>query len=178
MKSKIWPVVIGLSVLAVALFIGFAITRPDVPPGQAKTSNTTNKSTDSNIVSNSEIHWHPKLAVYINGQKQEIPAETGIGQQYAKSRWYDSMMQMANIHTHDNSGQLHWEVMEGPVRKDQVRLSAFFDVWDKKFSKIQVFDKTDPKGSKITMTVNGQPNSEFENYMVADNDQIEIKYQD
>src|SRR5439155_9841839 len=56
------------------------------------------------VVSKHGIHWHPELAIYIHGQKQTIPANLGIGRSYSTNKWYDPMMQMTDVHTHDTSG--------------------------------------------------------------------------
>ena len=129
------------------------------------------------IVSKDGIHWHPKLSIYIKGQKQEIPADIGIGKQYSGSKWYDSMMSMTDFHTHDTSGTLHWEVMDGPVTRDHVTLKAFFDVWGKSFSSTQILDAKNGTDGSVKMTVNGQHNAEFENYQVKDKDDIVIRYE-
>lgn len=131
----------------------------------------------SDIVSKTGIHIHPQLAIYIKGQKQEIPANIGIGKQYANSKWYDSMMDMTDFHTHDNSGTLHWEVMDGPVTKEHVQLKAFFEVWGKTFNASQILDAKNGADGTVKMTVNGQPNTQFENYQVKDNDKIEVRYE-
>ncbi len=131
----------------------------------------------TNVVSKTGIHWHPELSIYINGVKQEVPANIGIGKQYASSKWYDPMMDMTDFHTHDNSGTLHWEVMEGPVTKDHVTLKAFFEVWGKSFSANQIFEHKNGTGGIVKMSVNGQPNNDFENYQVKDKDKIEVRYE-
>ena len=140
-------------------------------------TNTAQTQPSGDIVSKEGIHWHPKLSIYIKGQKQEIPADIGIGKQYASSKWYDSMMSMTDFHTHDNSGTLHWEVMDGPVTRDHVTLKAFFDVWGKPFSSTQILDAKNGPNGTVRMTVNGQQNTEFENYQVKDKDDIVIRYE-
>ena len=141
------------------------------------TTNVQQSVVSGDIVSKTGIHWHPELAIYIKGQKQEIPVNIGIGKQYASSKWYDPMMQMTDFHTHDNSGELHWEVMDGPVARDHVTLKAFFEVWGKTFTASQIFDQKNGPNGTVRMTVNGQPNNEFENYQVKDKDRIEIRYE-
>src|SRR3989344_8320277 len=37
------------------------------------------KTPESDIVSRTGFYWHPELAIYVKGQKQEIPANIGIG---------------------------------------------------------------------------------------------------
>lgn len=132
------------------------------------------------VVSEKGIHWHPILDIYIKGQKQEIPHNIGIGSQYANSKWYDSMMSMTDVHTHeDNDGKLHWEVMDNmaPVTKDHVYLGVFFEIWGITFNSHQIFDRTNGPDGTVKFIVNGNPNSEFENYIVHDGDKIEIRYE-
>lgn len=166
MKSKILPIVIGMGVLGIIVFIGFAMTRPDTPAQQAQDTKRDSKSSDPNVVSENGLHYHPQLAIYVNGDKVTIPTNIGLSQAKHKSP-----------HTHDEKGELHWE-NEGTVTKDDLKLGKLFENWGKKFSSTQLLDKTDPSGSKITMTVNGQPNTEFGDHLVADKEAIEIKYQD
>lgn len=162
-------VVIAFIAIAAGLFYN---KRP-----KPNTANTQQTVDSRDIVSETGIHWHPHLAIYIKGQKQEIPANIGIGKQNSSSKWYDPMMDMTDFHTHDNSGTLHWEVMEGPVTKEHVQLKAFFEVWGKTFNANQIFDTKNGPDGMVKMTVNGQPNSEFENYQVRDKDQIKIRYE-
>ncbi len=119
------------------------------------------------IVANNGLHWHPKLAIYIKGQKQEIPANIGIGAVHQK------------IHTHDEDakdGVVHME-MQGVVTKDDTKLGNFFRIWGKDFNSTQIFDKKNGALGTVKMTVNGKENTEFENYKMRDGDQIEIKYE-
>src|SRR6266536_99644 len=96
------------------------------------------------IVSEKGIHWHPQLAIYIKGVQQEIPKNIGVGPAYKSSKWYDPMMNMTDVHTHEDTadGKLHWEVMDNmtPVTKDHVRLGVFFEIWGKQFSATQILD--------------------------------------
>ena len=170
MKKILIGVIAVIAIGAIAVVLG-----GNKPESNANTTSQSQQS--SGIVSKEGIHWHPHLAIYIKGQKQEIPANIGIGKQYSNSKWYDSMMSMTDFHTHDNSGELHWEVMEGPVTKEHVQLKAFFDVWGKRFNSTQIFDNKNGSDGTVKMTVNGQPNTEFENYQVKDKDQIEIRYE-
>lgn len=168
-------VIFGMIGGTVLLLIGIVAlgSRPDKMT-QLKESMTGD---DATVISASGVHWHPELNIFINGEKQEIPGDIGIGGQYASSKWFDSMMGMTDIQTHDASGTLHWEVMKGPVLKGEARLGAFFEIWGKPFSNDQIFDVKTSDGGELTMTVNGEPNSEFENYLVKDGDKIEIRYQ-
>lgn len=106
------------------------------------------------IVSRGGLHWHAQLAIYIKGEKQEIPAGIGIG----------AVEQP--IHTHDTSGVIHME-FGGLVYKDDLKLGQFFKIWGKQFNSM----------GKVEMFINGEPNQEFENYQMKDGDKIEIRYE-
>lgn len=172
MKKTIKYLIITIIVIVVLSFTIYALTRPD---SNGDPRNEINKN--SGIVSESGIHWHPELVIYIKGQKQEIPQNVGIGPQYTNNKWYNKEMGMAEIHTHEDLPLLHWEVPNGPVAKDKVRLGTFFEVWGKTFNSTQIFDKRNGPEGTVKMTVNGQPNTEFDNYLVNDKDKIEIRFE-
>lgn len=148
----------GIALATIVILVGgvFLLTK----------SETTNVPEDQ-IVTKTGIHWHPKVTVTIKGEKQEIPANLGIGAVHSK------------IHTHDTDnkqGIVHME-MKGIVTKDDTRLAGFFQVWGKEFNANKLLDKTNSSDGTVKMFVNGQQNSEFENYKMRDGDNIEIKYE-
>lgn len=65
----------------------------------------------------------------------------------------------------------------GLVKKDDVRLGRFFEIWRKQFTKDCIFDTCDGSGGKLKMLVNGRENFEFENYIMRDRDKIEIIFE-
>ena len=148
----------GIIFLTIAILIG----------GVFFLSKSSNSSIPSDqVVASNGLHWHPKLTIYIKGQKQEIPANIGIGATHQK------------IHTHDEDakdGVVHME-MQGVVTKDDTKLGNFFRIWGKEFSSTQIFDKKNGSDGNVKMTVNGKENTEFTNYQMKDGDQIEIKYE-
>ncbi len=122
---------------------------------------------EDQIVARTGLHWHPKVTVSIKGEKQEIPANLGLGAVHG------------NIHTHaqDNKeGVIHMEI-QGVVTKEDTKLAHLFQVWGKDFSSTKLFDKTTGSEASVKMTVNGQENTEFENYLMKDGDTIEVKYE-
>lgn len=133
--------VIALAGGGVGLLVWYAATRPPVP--------------ESEIISRSGIHWHPELAITVKGQKQEIPANLGLGAIHQP------------IHTHDRTGVLHLE-MQGLVRREDTELGRFFKVWGKDFMEF---------GSAVSMTVNGEENTDLANYEMKDGDRIELRYE-
>ena len=137
-KIALIVIIVGGSIGA---FVWYLATRPPIPEGE--------------ILSRSGLHWHPELAIFVKGEKQEIPADLGIGAVHNP------------MHTHDSSGVIHLE-FQGVVRKDDLKLYRFFEVWGKDFMDI---------GSSVKMTVNGEENAELQNYDMKDGDKIELRYE-
>ena len=137
-KIALIVIIIGGSIGA---FVWYLATRPPIPEGE--------------ILSRSGLHWHPQLAIFVKGEKQEIPANLGIGAIHNP------------MHTHDSSGVIHSE-FQGIVRKDDLKLGRFFKVWSKDFMEL---------GATVKMTVNGEENAELQNYIMKDGDKIELRYE-
>lgn len=116
------------------------------------------------VISRSGLHWHPELSITVKGQKQEITANIGIGVIHNP------------IHTHDVTGVIHLE-FSGLVRKDDLKLGKFFEVWDKQFNSNCIFDFCSGADGQLKMLVNGEVNTGFENYQMKDKDKIEIIYE-
>ncbi|MEK7138949.1 MAG: hypothetical protein AAB799_02095 [Patescibacteria group bacterium] len=142
-KLASWGLGGGIAVAVIGGLIWYAATRPPIP--------------ESDIVSRTGFHWHPQLAIYVKGEKQEIPANIGIGAIHQP------------IHTHDDSGQgiVHME-FQSLVRKQDVTLGQFFKNWDKDMRSF---------GVNMKMTVNGEANTDYENYAMRDKDKIELRFE-
>ncbi len=113
---------------------------------------------ESDFVSREPFHWHPKLTIYVRGEQQFLPGEIGIG----------AIHQPIHTHAKDiGQGLIHLE-FGGAARKEDVMLGQFFKNWGKD---IRSF------GTNMTMKVNGEPNLEFENYVMQDGDKIELNYE-
>ena len=108
------------------------------------------------------MHIHPNLRITVNGQDEEIPANTGV-----------SAGCMRPLHAHDSTGRLH---IEFPSQRN-FTLGEFFKVWGKNFSSSQILDYATDEIHTISMTVNGQESTEYENLIFKDADRIEIKYE-
>ena len=67
--------------------------------------------------------------------------------------------------------------MSSLVTKDETRLKKWFQLWGKDFNSNCIFDKCNGPDGTIKIYVNGQENKEFENYLMKDGDNIEIKYE-
>lgn len=133
----------------VSALVWFLITRPPIP--------------ESEIISKQGIHWHANLRIKILGQDQSISTNIGIGIAHQP------------IHTHESDGVIHME-FSGLVKKDNIKLSRFFKIWGKTFNENCIFDKCNGAEGQIKMFVNGEQNYEFENYIMQNEDKIEIVF--
>ena len=111
-------------------------------------------SKDTNILSTTGVHTHPELKIFVKGESVEIPTGVGIG------AVHDPM------HTHEDAPIIHLEY-PSLVKREDTRLGKFFQIWGKDFREF---------GQNVTMTVNGEPNTEFESYEMKDGDKIELRY--
>jgi hypothetical protein len=128
------------------------------------------------------MHQHATLSIRIDGRSVTVPADIGINPRFYKDHSYDtygmkmpnmpSMPVMAPTHTHDTSGLIH---MESTAVRDYT-LSDLFNVWGAKFTDTCIMDNCNDGTKTVKVFVNGQPNSEFRNYVMKDGDQIVIQY--
>lgn len=116
------------------------------------------------IISENGIYWHTELSISILDEKQEIPAKIGIG---ITERY---------IHTHEADGVIHME-FPGLVKEDDIRLGRFFEIWGKQFNKNCIFDQCSGPEGKVKMFINGKESFEFENYIMKNEDKIEIIFE-
>ena len=77
------------------------------------------QSNNPNTASTGAFHWHPSLTIYVKGQRQEIPANIGIG----------AVHQPMHTHSEDASqGVIHLE-FAGAAKNDEIKLSRFLQTW-------------------------------------------------
>ena len=148
----------GIAILTIVILVGgvFFLSR-----------GSTSSVPKDQIVTETGLHWHPKVTITIKDKKQEIPANLGIGAVHQK------------IHTHDQDakdGIIHMEI-QGVVSKADTKLANFFRVWGKEFNSTTILDKKNSSEGTVKMTVNGKENTEFGNYLMKDKDDIEIRYE-
>lgn len=146
-RWMMWILIIGGGV---GLITWWAVSQKPVPEGD--------------VIARRGLHWHPELVISIKGQQQAIPANLGIAAAHNP------------IHTHDSTGVIHLE-FQGVVTKDDLRLGQFFKVWGKTFSSTCILDTCNGPDGQVKMTVNGQPNTEFDHYLMHDKDKIEIRFE-
>jgi len=147
-RALLW----GVPIILIALGV-WAIAR--LP----KTANE-----DNPLISRRGIHWHPNLEISIKGERVTIPANIGLGAVHA------------DTHTHKENDQIHLE-MSRPVRESDTRLAKFFETWGEEFNSQCILDACNGEEGTVRMFVNGEENTEFENYHMKDGDNIEITYE-
>jgi hypothetical protein len=114
--------------------------------------------------SKGEVHWHALVEITICGEKRDLPRSDGTETVHGKH-----FRGIPLLHTHDDN-TIH---IEGVVRKkEEIALGRFFDVIGVPFSSTEIMDKKEgdvcPGSStpgKVTMTINGVPNTEFMDYV-------------
>lgn len=119
---------------------------------------------EEDIVARGGIHLHPRLIITIKGVEQAIPGNIGLG---ARPGPY---------HTHQEDNVLHIEP-QGIVTKEAIKLKKFFSAWGETFNRDCIFENCNGPEGEVKMFVNGEPNFDFENYLMQDNDRIEIIYE-
>lgn len=142
-----WIVTAGV----VLSIIYFAVTAPRVASGD--------------VESNTGIHYHPRLTIEVNGQNVVIPNLIGLNGPTESP-----------IHTHEEGdGTIHLE-FNGLVKKDDIRLQKFFNVWGKEWTATSFMGNPINAEHTLTMTVNGNPSTEYGNFIMHDKDEIKLTY--
>ena len=106
------------------------------------------------------MHFHPHLTLIIDTKPATVPANIGIDSQLFQDHSFDSngMTGMAPLHTHDTSGTIHVES---------------YKIRDYYLGQLLVIWGLDLSGYKqVTMTVNGQPFPDYQNYVFKDGDKV------
>jgi len=169
-KSKKKPIIL-ISAVAIILIVGYAIVvnlnseeeKPIVELDDDLTVNLDEVPTRA-------IHWHPRLAIVINGEQRSVDANLGGAGAVHRGG-------LLPIHTHDTTGTLHMET--GRPTAEVVTLEYFFDtIWRKTFNSQCIFEYCNGPEGSLTMTVNGEPNFQFNKYIPKDNDNIVIEFSD
>ena len=114
---------------------------------------------DPDVITRSGFHWHPKLTIYVKGEKLDIPSNIGLGAVHLP------------MHTHledAKQGIINFE-FGGVVKKQDITLKKFFEIWGK--------DINNAFGTLISMTVNGRENTELGEYVMRHGDKIELRYE-
>ena len=111
-------------------------------------------------VGNESFHQHALLQLVLNGTKQTVPADIGLGQIESP------------LHTHDESGAIHMEA----ARKYPFTLGQFFTVWGVKFSSNQLGSYKNTAEQTVQVYVNGKLVDNPVNYQLQEKDKIIVGY--
>jgi hypothetical protein len=165
-------IVVGVSILAVALVIGvsaYFLTRgPGTSAAATLQSDNPSYPVVNNIAcqTNEQVayHVHAHLSMYINGQQVQIPQGLGIASDQSCYYW---------LHTHDTTGVIH---IESPTQQT-FKLGTFFKEWNDVFPQLQYpVQLSDTAGWKVY--VNGKLyNGDFHNIDLTAHELITMKYQ-
>ena len=160
---KIKPIYIAIFVV-ILIFAGFFFL-----------SRNLNDNQDTGGIPKSPVHWHPKLKIIIKGEEQFIPPNIGISVGNNIDNQI-SGMRMSPTHTHESDGTIHLENNRPWQKPETLTLGYFFKVWGKNFNSSCIFDYCNGENGKLSMTVNGQPNYEFDKYVMKDKDEIILQW--
>lgn len=116
------------------------------------------------------VHWHGYLTLSVCGKEQSI-RDKGTQTVHAGA---------SLLHTHgDNTIHIEGRI----VKKEDIALGRFFDAIDVPFGPDRFFDKegaaacNDGNPDSLHVKVNGADISDPVNYVVQDQDKIEIKFE-
>ena len=122
-------------------------------------------SSDPETLAARGLHWHTKIDIFVKGESIEVPANIGLIGGHNP------------IHTHDEEpGVIHLE-FDGKVTYADTELGNFFKIWNKEFSSTQLFEYVNGEEGVVSMTVNGEVNTEFEKYQMKDGDEVVISFE-
>ncbi len=128
-------------------------------------SSRSNPPASGDVVTQTGLHWHPHLTIFVKGKKVDIPRNVGRTGQTEQP-----------IHTHDEDDLIHLE-FPGVVYKADTTLGQFFKIWGETLTHDCLFEFCNGPEGKLSMTVNNQPNTEYESYPLRDGDEIVLKYE-
>jgi hypothetical protein len=131
-------------------------TPTPVPTRIPSTSGADINSISCDALESTIVHIHVHLAIFFDGEEQQIPFGVGIGQPWQVSSSGQGPFVSGGscfywIHTHTGDGVVH---IESPVRR-RFTLGEFFAIWQVPLSATQV----GPGQGQVISYVNGQLSS-------------------
>ncbi len=123
-------------------------------------------------------HVHQQLSIFVNDTPVAIPTDIGVT---------DTAI-IANPHTHDDDGVLHYHPLNGQPAISYPTLGDFFTVWrtnagnagnnpNATFSANELMGNQVDGDHRILMYVNWAPNFAYDSYVLNDGDQIVLSYE-
>lgn len=152
--------IISVLIICIALIVALRLFAPE----KDAATEVKNDGDESALISSRGIHWHPTLKIFIRGEEVPIPPNIGLVGGHNP------------MHTHDADGVVHLE-FQSVVREDDIRLKEFFELWNQPFDSEQVLEYTNTDDERVHMYVNGEEHFEFENYILRENDAVEIRFE-
>lgn len=155
------------ALLLIAVIGGWFLTRPRPVPD----ATSPEAPEDARFPTRGSVHWHADVAISTCDHDRDDLLRLGSQQGHVGG---------TVLHTHGD-GKIH---VEGLVSKpDQISLGKFFDAVKLTFDRDRLLDygtsgKTcgNETGS-VKMTVNGEPNEAYREYVFTDGDRIELRYE-
>ncbi len=144
---------LGIGIIGTIVYL--AVTAPKVDAGEYE--------------SMAGIHYHAHLTITVNGEDVPLPAQIG-----AIATGFNP------LHTHADDNIIHMEFEDATnqkVKKDDIRLGKFFDVWNKDWTASSFMGNPIDDSHTLVMKVNGLVSAEYRHYLMRDKDQIELTYQ-
>lgn len=153
-----------LIICLIAIFTGVVTTFVLNKTEAKKTQPPITKSENSIIAEctthiEGHVHYHAQLTITVFGKNFPIPANAGID---------DGCMHP--LHTHDTSGEVHIDY----YKPYPFTIGDFFTTWGMIFNRYQLGNLLSGGRYTIQIRINKKGNSEFEKYVIKDNDNIEI----
>ena len=144
LEKKKGLVILGIIVAAI-IGISFMLTKP-----------TMDKSSSNETML---MHIHPRLYLNIDGKPYFVPQNVGIDSNLWKDHSLDQygLNGMAPLHTNTADGMIH---VESKVARNYT-LGEFIDIWG-----------FDLKGKSISVSVYGEPISDYRNHVFKDDESI------
>ena len=179
MSTEMWLAAGGG--LATLSFLLVAVLQPSIfdPDPEWQASDGCIGGLEHTTEAGVKEHYHPNLKITIDGEYVPIPPNTGIDQVGCREG-----MRWIHVHNAGENGQSTRLHIETPSKMN-VPLGAFFEVWsreggpslteEKKFD-INSNGISDWEEFDISMTVNGDENNRFEDFVMEDLDDIELVF--
>jgi len=162
-SSQILKILFIISGAILAILVAISVIKPDLIEGEP--TPYVLEHCIGGHTNDLAAHYHPYLSIFINGEKIALPDETGVE---------PGCMRM--IHTHEGeSGKLHVEKEDASLN---VTIGDFFAVWGKTFNANQILDHKADSNHEIVMTVDGVVNTEYQDYVPKDGENIVIEYKE
>lgn len=122
-------------------------------------------------------HIHARLTIFVDRTQVVIPTNVGVGPTGFLSQ----------IHTHDNTGELHIHPIGTEPRDRTLTLGDFFETWRTNagvagnnanaiLSATQLFNNVSNTTDTVKMFVNGQVSDQFSDHLLHDGDNIVLVY--